>query len=142
MVARVFPILGVRNLESPGSEEYKARAVLAGDRVSTKSGSPAHALYTETSAAPAAMSSARAAIATAAVRSWQVTVRDAESAFLQASINKPGRPTMWVRLPRMWWPAEWFDAQTGAPRFRDPVVQLERALYGHPEASALWEEHF
>ena len=119
--------------------------IFSGNDVRTKTGTPAHELYNEVSAAPAAMSSARAALAMAAVRSWEASVRDAESAFLHASINKPGRPTCWVRLPNMWWPAEFHSstpASTGAPLYEDPVVKLDKALYGHPEASELWEGHF
>ena len=45
-----------------------------------------------------------------------------------------------VRLPRAWWPAEWYD-ETGRPRFVDPVVELLRALYGHPLAGDIWHDN-
>ena len=45
-----------------------------------------------------------------------------------------------MRLPRVWWPPEWFD-QNGVPKFHDPVVLLVKALYGHPESGALWDRH-
>jgi hypothetical protein len=37
-------------------------------------------------------------------------------------------------------PACWFDAQ-GNSLWADPVVLLDKALYGHPESGALWEAH-
>ena len=33
-----------------------------------------------------------------------------------------------------------YDAK-GGPLYKDPVVRLTHALYGHPEAGALWERH-
>jgi hypothetical protein len=123
-----------------GDVKYKARGVFAGNNVQTKTGTAAHELYTEVSNCPATMASARAVMAAAAVKGWDVTLRDAEAAYLQSSILGKGRPTCWVRLPRAWWPSTWFGPD-GAPLFRDPVVQLARALYGHPESGALWEQH-
>ena len=42
---------------------------------------------------------------------------------------------MWIRLPRHKWPNSW-------PNIEDPVVFLERNLYGHPLAGLLWERQF
>ena len=41
----------------------------------------------------------------------------------------------WIRLPREQWPATWHG------KFRDPVVPLRLALYGHPLSGAFWERH-
>ena len=41
----------------------------------------------------------------------------------------------WIRLPRRKWPKSW-------PHIEDPVVPLERNLYGHPLAWLLWERQF
>ena len=41
--------------------------------------------------------------------------------------------TTWVRLPPECRPASWRS-------IRDPVVPLERALYGHPDAGGYWEK--
>jgi hypothetical protein len=46
-----------------------------------------------------------------------------------------------VRLPRSWWPADWFEADGVTPKFYDPVVQLKKAIYGHPESEAIWDAH-
>ena len=39
---------------------------------------------------------------------------------------------IWMRLPRHKWPKSWSSME-------DPVVPLERNLYGHPLAGLLWE---
>jgi len=86
------------------------------------------------------MNTVRAALAISALRGFQPKVRDATQAYIQAVIDKEGRPRTWVRLPKSWWPGHWFDAQ-GNPLYWDPVVVLVRALYGHPESGALWDRH-
>ena len=42
---------------------------------------------------------------------------------------------IWIRLPRHIWPKSWSGVE-------DPVVLLERNLYGHPLAGLLWERQF
>ena len=44
-------------------------------------------------------------------------------------------PDTWIRLPRHKWPKSWSSME-------DPVVPLERNLYGHPLAGLLWERQF
>ena len=39
---------------------------------------------------------------------------------------------IWIRLPRNKWPKSWSSME-------DPVVRLERNLYGHLLAGLLWE---
>ena len=41
-------------------------------------------------------------------------------------------PDIWIRIPRHKWPKSWSSVA-------DPVVPLERNLYGHPLAEPLWE---
>ena len=43
--------------------------------------------------------------------------------------------TFWIRLPRHKWPKSWSTME-------DPVVPLERNLYGHPLAGLFWERQF
>ena len=50
-------------------------------------------------------------------------------------IPKSECPDMWIRLPRHKWPKSWSSME-------DPVVLLERNLYGHPLAGLLWERQF
>ena len=44
-------------------------------------------------------------------------------------------PDIWIRLPRHKWPKSWSSNE-------DPVVHLERNLYGHPLAGLFWERQF
>ena len=44
-------------------------------------------------------------------------------------------PDVWIRLPRHKWPKSWANIE-------DPVVPLERKLFGHPLAGLLWERQF
>ena len=44
-------------------------------------------------------------------------------------------PDIWIRLPRHKWPKAWSSME-------DPVVPLERNLYGHPLTRLLWERKF
>ena len=46
-------------------------------------------------------------------------------------IPKSECPDIWIRLPKNKWPKSWFTME-------DPVVPLERNLYGHPLAGLLW----
>ena len=50
-------------------------------------------------------------------------------------IPKSECPDSWIRLPRHKWPKSWSSME-------DPVVLLERTLYGHPLAGPLGEWQF
>ena len=50
-------------------------------------------------------------------------------------IPKSECPDIWIRLPRYKWPTSWSSME-------DPVVPLERNLYGHPLAGLSWEKQF
>ena len=65
---------------------------------------------------------------------------DAVSAYTQVKMEDAPRllkipktecPDVWIRLPRHKWPKSWKNIE-------DPVVLLERNLYGHPLAGLLW----
>ena len=69
---------------------------------------------------------------------------DAVSAFSQVKMEdahkllkvpKSECPDFWIRLPQCKWPKSWSTVE-------DPVVPLERNLYGHPLAGLLWERQF
>ena len=71
-------------------------------------------------------------------------VADAVSAFTKVikedvhkllKIPKSECPDIWIRLPRHKWPKSWSSME-------DPVVPLERNLYGHLLAGLLWERQF
>ena len=50
-------------------------------------------------------------------------------------IPKSECPDIWIRPPKHKWPKTWSSVE-------DPVVLLERNLYGHPLAGLLWERPF
>ena len=69
---------------------------------------------------------------------------DAVSAYIQVKmqdaskllkIPKSEYPDIWIRLPRHKWQKSWTNME-------DPVVPLERNLYGHPLAGLLWKRQF
>ena len=57
---------------------------------------------------------------------------DGKQAYTQTTLK--GAET-WVRLPRERWPKSWIG------KFKDPVVRLRLALYGHPDSGGFWEKH-
>ena len=50
-------------------------------------------------------------------------------------IPKSECPDIWIRLPRHKWPKSLSSME-------DPIVLLERNLYGHHLAGLLWERQF
>ena len=62
----------------------------------------------------------------------QVKMEDAPTLFKNPKSECPDK---WIRLPRHRWPKSWSSIE-------DPVVPLERNLFGHPLAGLLWEEQF
>ena len=62
----------------------------------------------------------------------QVKMEDAQKLL---KIPQSECPDIWNRLPRHKWPKSWSSME-------DPVVPLERNLYGHPLAGLLWERQF
>ena len=62
----------------------------------------------------------------------QVKMEDAPKLLKIPNSKCPDIPT---RLPRHKWPKSWSSME-------DPVLPLERNLYGHPLARMLWERQF
>ena len=58
-----------------------------------------------------------------------------EDARKLLKISKSECPDIWIRLPRHNWPKSWSSME-------DPVVPLERNLYGHSWAGMLRERQF
>ena len=54
-----------------------------------------------------------------------------EDAHILLKLPESGCPGVWIRLPRHKWPKSWSSME-------DPVVPLERNLYGHPLAGLLY----
>ena len=88
MNVRVFFILGIKH-EGLGDDQniWKARCVFEGSNVRTKTGTSAAELFEETSNALASFGATRAALGVAAMRRFNASLRDAETAYLQAVIK-------------------------------------------------------
>ena len=120
-------------------QKYKGRVVLRGDIVKDNSGS--YAVYTEQGSSASQMTAAKimdiiyrlpgcdGQAADAVSAKTQVKMEDAHKLL---KIPKSECPDIWIRLPRHKWPKSWSSME-------DPVVPLERNLYGHPMAGLLWE---
>ena len=134
----------VKNAELEAKHpNYKGRVVLRGDIVKDNSGS--YAVFTEQGSSASQMAAAKimdiisrlpgcdGQAADAVSAYTQVKMEDADKLFKK--IHKSECPDIWIRLPRHKWPKSWSSME-------DPVVPLERNLYGHPLAGLLWERQF
>ena len=120
-------------------QKCKGRVVLRGDIVKDNSGSCA--VFTEQGSSASQMTAAKimdiiaklpgcaGQAAGAASAHTQVKMEDAHKLM---KIPKSECPDFWIRLPRHKCPKSWSSME-------DPLVLLERNLYGHPPAGLLWE---
>ena len=83
------------------------------------------AIFSEITSCPATMEAGKASDAFGLLPGHEIECADGESAYTQAKL---GGPPTWVRLPRDRWLPEWEG------KYKDPVVKLVLALYGHPDA--------
>ena len=135
-------LMDIRHLKNAELEtkhqKYKGRIVLRGDIVKDDSGS--YAVFTEQGSSASQITAAKSHgyhIQTARLRSTS----SGRSICLYPGQNGRCSKTIensrigWIRLPRHKWPKSWSSME-------DPVVPLERNLYGHPLAGLLWERQF
>ena len=123
-------------------QKYKGPVVLRGDIVKDDSGSCA--VFTEQGSSASQMTAAQTMDIISRLPGCDGQAADAVSAFTQVkmedvhkflNIPKSECPDIWIRQPRHKWPKSWSSME-------DPVVLLERNLYGHPLAGLLWERQF
>ena len=123
-------------------QKYKGRVVLRGDIVKDDSGS--YAVFTEQGSSASQMTAAKVMDIISKLPGCDGQAADAISAYTQVKmedahkllkIPKSECPDIWIRLPRHKLPKSWSSME-------DPVVTLERNLYGHPLAGLLWERQF
>ena len=109
-----------------------------------KGASGSYAIFTEQGSAASQMTTAKVMCAIARLPGCGGRGADAESAYTHvkmedasASVQLPKSecPDTWIRLPRPNWPKSWSNIE-------EPVVPLERNLFGHPFAGLLWERQF
>ena len=141
--ASLMDICHLKNAELEAKhQKYKGRVVLRGDIVKDDSGS--YAVFTEQGSSASQMTVAKIMDIISRLPGCDGQAADAVSAYTQVKmedahkllkIPKSECPDIWIRLPRHKWPKSWSSME-------DPVVPLERNLYGHPLAGLLWERQF
>ena len=124
------------------TQKNKGRDVPRGDIVKDDSGS--YAVFTEQGSSASQMTAVKIMDVISRLPGYDGQAADAVSAYTQVKmedahkllkIPKSECPDIWIRLPRHKWPKSWSSME-------DPVVPLERNLYGHPVAGLLWERQF
>ena len=109
-----------------------------------KDDSGSYAVFTEQGSSASQMTAAKVMDIMSRLPGCAGQAVDAVSAYTQVKmkdapqllkIPKSECPDIWIRLPRHKWPKSWSSME-------DPVVPLERNLYGHPLAGLLWEKLF
>ena len=115
-------------------QKHKGRVVLRGDIVKDDSGS--YAVFTEQGSSASQMTAATIMDIISRLPGCDGQAADAVSAYTQVKMEDAHKflkiptsecPDIWIRLPLHKWPKSW-------SRMEDPVVPLERNLYGHPLA--------
>ena len=140
--ATLMDICHLKNAELEAKhQKYKGRVVLRGDIVKDDSGS--YAIFTEQGSSASQMTAAKIMDIISRLPGCDGQAADAVSAYTQVKmedahkllkIPKSECPDIWIRLPRHKWPRPWYSME-------DPVVPLERNLYGHPLAGLFWKRH-
>ena len=119
-------------------QKYKGRVVLRADIVKDDSGS--FAVFTEQGSSASQMTAAKIMDIISRLPGCDGQAADAVSAYTQVKMEDAHKslkipqsecPDIWIRLPRHKWPKSLSSME-------DPVVPLERNLYGHPLAGLLW----
>ena len=126
----------------PQFQKYKGRVVLQGDIVKDDSGS--YAVFTERGSSASRLTAARVMDVISRLPGCAGQAADAISAYTQV---RNGRCTIIVKKRSQNVQIFGYVYQnTKRPKswssMEDPVVPLERNLYGHPLAGLLWERQF
>ena len=141
--ASLMDICHLKNAELEAKhQKYKGRVVLRGDIVKDDSGT--YAVFIEQGSSASQMTASKIMDIISRLPGFDGQAADAVSAYTQVKmedahkllkIPKSECPDIWVRPPRHTWPKSWSSME-------DPVVPLEKNLYGHPLAGLLWERQF
>ena len=109
-----------------------------------KDDSGSYAVFTEQGSSASQMTAAKIMDIISRLPGCAGPAADAVSAYTQVKmeyspkflkIPKSECPDIWIRLRRHKWPKSWSSME-------NPVVPLERNLYGHLLAGLLWERQF
>ena len=131
-VGDLMSICSIKFFECPREQwKYKGRICFRGDSVKDATG--AAAVFQELSASPTSIQTANANIAYGLLPGHSSQTSDAPKAYCQSLLK--GRAPTWVCVPRELWESSWRG------KYRRPCCLLRKALYGHPESGAHWEDH-
>ena len=125
-VGKIFEICVEKGSELPLGDpmrKFKGRTVFQGNNVKDEAADVA--LFAEPGSSPANMEAGKAVDAYGSMPGNRTSQGDGKQAYTQALMQ--GILT-WIRLPRNRWPKEWIGV------YKDPVVLLVLALYGHPDS--------
>ena len=127
----IFPILTLKGseLKDPKLQKWKGRVVFQGNNVKDQNNNVA--VYQEMSSCGSLMIAGKLIDAIGCLPVYIAMQADAQQAYTQSEL---GGYETWIFLPRDQWPPSW-------AKFRNPVVPLRLALYGHPLSGAFWEKH-
>ena len=123
-------------------QKYKGRVVLRGDIV--KDDSVSYAVFTEQGPSASQMTAAKIMDIISRLPGCDGQAADAVSVFSQVKmedahkllkIPKSECPDIWICQLEHTWVKSWSSME-------EPVVPLERNLYGQPLAGLLWEREF
>ena len=135
---RVFGIGVERCSELPANDprrQFNHRVIFQGHHVTDQKWE--WAIFQDLGSNPASMHAGRVVDSYAGFPAHCCQQSDADQAYAQAWLKGI---EMWIVLPCEAWPPEWFY-EDGSPMYDQPVIQLLRALYGHPDAGTFWEQH-
>ena len=128
-VGKVFEICVEKGSELPVGDplrKFKGRTVFQGNNVKDENSDTA--LFSELGSSPATMEAGKVLDAYDHAPGNDCQQADGKQAYTQTTLE--GTET-WVRLPKDRWPKRWIG------KYKDPVVRLHLALYGHPEGGGL-----
>ena len=141
--ASLLDLCHLKNSElEPHYQKYKGRVVYRGDIVKDDSGS--YAVFTEQGSSASQITAAEVMDVISRPPGCAGQAADAVSACTQVrledaptllKIPESECPDIWIRLPKHKWTKSWSSVE-------DPVVLLERNLYGHPLAGLFRERQF
>ena len=140
--ASFMDICHLKNAELEAKHQKYKGELYSEDIVKDDSGS--YAVFTEQGSSASQMTAAKIMDIISRLPGCDGQAADEVSAYAQVKmedahkllkIPKSACPDIWIRLPRHKWPKSWSSME-------DPVVPLERNLYGHPLAGLLRERQF
>ena len=140
--ASLMDICHFKNAElETKDQKYKGRVVIRGDIVKDDSGSCV--VFAEQGSSASHLTAAKVMDIISRLPGCAGQAANAVSVFPRKNgrcskilkIPKSECPDIWIRLPQHKWPKSWSSME-------DPVVSLERNLYGQPLAVLFWERQF